>query len=86
MSIGQMRLSSVLYVPQVGGNLISVARLIDSAYEVSFGTQLCTISNKGIQLTAQRERNLYYLQGQPGFDTANIGLATNKAKPVTLEV
>ena len=86
MSIGQLRLSGVIYVPHVAGNLISVARLIDSGYEVSFGTQLCTISNKRIQLRAQREGNLYYLQGQPRFAKANIGLATNKAKPVTLEV
>jgi len=60
MNIGQLRLSDVLYVPQVGGNLISLARLIDYGYEVRFGTQLCTISNKGIQLTAQREGNLDY--------------------------
>jgi len=46
MSIGQLPWSRVLYVPQVGGNLISVALLIDSGYEVSFATQLCTISNK----------------------------------------
>jgi len=86
ISIRQLRLSGVLYVPQVGENLISVARLIDSGYEVGFGTQLCTISNTEIQLTAQREGNLYYVQGQPGFDKANIGFATNKAKPVTLGV
>jgi len=39
-----------------------------------------------MQLTAQREGNLYDLRGQPGFDRANLGLASNKAKPVTLEV
>jgi len=86
MSIGQLRLSGVRYVPQVAGNLISVARLIDSGYEVIFGSQQCIMSNKGSQLTAERDGNLYYLQGQPGFDKANIGLATNKANPVTLEV
>jgi len=78
MSIGQLRFSGVLYVPQVGGNLIWVPRLIDSGYKVTFGTQLCTISNKGIQLTAKREGNLYYLEGQPGFGKAIIGLATKK--------
>jgi len=61
MSIGHLHLSGVLYVPQVGGNLISIARLIDSGYEVSFGMEACTISNKGIRLIAKHEGNLYYL-------------------------
>jgi len=86
MSIGHLHLSGVLYVPQVGGGLISIARLIDSGYEVSFGMEACKISNKGIQLMAKHEGNLYYLDEQLALDKANIGLATNKPKPVTLEV
>jgi len=86
VSIGQLRLSSVLHVPQVGGNLISIARLIDCGYEVQFAAQSCTISNRQLRIEAIREGNLYYVQTLPSYDKANIGLATNKSMPVTIEV
>ena len=61
VSIGQLQLTNVLHVPRVGGNLISVARLIDSGYEVSFGAEACIITKKDLRVTAKREGNLYYL-------------------------
>ena len=50
VSIGQLQLTNVLHVPRVGGNLISVARLIDSGYEVSFAAEACIITKKDLRV------------------------------------
>jgi len=78
-------LSGVLHVPQVGGNLVSVARLIDCGYDVRFESSSCTITNSQLQVKAKRQGNLYYLPNEQP-DKANIGLATNKSVPETIEV
>ena len=84
--IGQLRLSNVLFVPQIGGNLLSVARIINSGYKVAFTSERCTISKQGICLKGDREGNLYYIQNWPHSETAHIGLATNKSLAETLEM
>lgn len=62
--IGAPRLTGVLHVLQVGGNLLSVGRLIDCGYGVSFEGKPCTISQDAIRLLGKQEGNLYYL-GKP---------------------
>jgi len=84
--VGPIRLSGVLHVPRVGGNLISVGRLIDSGFEVSFDAKRCMISQDEIQLQGQREGNLYYLQIRRSHDLAKLGLTTNKSKPESIEI
>ena len=46
--IGELHLSNVLFVPQLGGNLLSVARAIDSGYNIQFTSAKCTIAGMGI--------------------------------------
>jgi len=86
VSIGQLCLSDVLHVPQAGGNLISVGRLIDSGYNVSFGSKMCTISKQALSLKGERQGNLYCLRKLKNHDSAHLGLATNKSVPETAEV
>ena len=81
IQIGNLRLTGVLYVPRVGGNLISVGRLIDCGYEVSFTANKCMISQGGLCLQGKHEGNLYYLLDHSAYDQANLGLATNKSIP-----
>jgi len=49
VSIGQLHLSEVLHVPRAGGNLISVARLIDAGFNVSFGARICIICREDMR-------------------------------------
>ena len=86
IQIGDLRLIGVLHVPQVGGNLVSVGRLIDCGYEVSFEAKQCTIFQDGISLLGKRAGNLYYLDNPNTYEQAKLGLATNKSKPQTIEV
>ena len=51
----------VLHVPQAGGNLISVARLIDSSQALSFRARTYMISKQTLSMQAELEGNLYYL-------------------------
>ena len=86
VSMGQLQLSNVLYVPQLGTNLLSVARIIDCGWDVRFTSARCTIAKKEIAFQGEREGNLYYLRIPEGYVQAHIGLATNKAQPQTLEI
>ena len=85
VTIGQMHLTDVLLVPQLGGNLLSVAQVLDSGYNVGFTSVKCKISGRAVFLEAKREGNLYYLPNPPKHEQAHLGLATNKSLPVSLE-
>jgi len=86
VSIGNLQLSGVLHVPRAGGNLVSVARLIDSGYQVSFGTKISTITQDDLRVEGERDGNLYYLPKYKSDDKANLGLSTNKSTPQTIEI
>ena len=86
IQIGELHLTGVLHVPQVGGNLVSVGRLIDCGYQVSFEAKHCMISQDSISLRGKRAGNLYYLDHPTSYEQAKLGLATNKSKPQTIEV
>jgi len=81
-----IRLAGALHVPRVGGSLISVGRLIDCGFAVSFSAQKCIIAQAEISLRANLEGNLYYLRPANVLDQANVGLATNKPKPVSIGI
>jgi len=86
IGIGSLLLSGVLFVPRVGGNLISVGRLIDAGYDVSFGSTICTICKEQDCLKGRRQGNLYYLQDENKIEMAHLGLASNKPMPETVTV
>jgi len=86
ISTGQLILSDVLHVPRVGGNLISVGRLIDAGYGVSFESARCTISKERNTSITKRKGNLCYLQAEIRNPMSYLGLATNKSVPQTIEV
>jgi len=71
VSIGLLCLSDVLHVPQAGGNLISVGRMIDSSYNVSFGSKMCTISKQALSVKGDQQGNLYYLRKLKNHDSAH---------------
>jgi len=86
VSMGQLQLSNVLYVPQLGTNLLSVARIIHCGWDVRFTSARCTIAKKERALQGEREGHLYYLWIPEGYVHAHIGLATNKGQSHTLEI
>lgn len=53
-----------LFVPELRTNLLSVAKLCDRGYTVTFSKDLATIINSDtkVKLVADREDNLYYLR------------------------
>jgi len=55
VSIGNLQLSGVLHVLRAGGNLVSVAQLIDSGYQVSFGTKISTITQDDLRVEGERD-------------------------------
>ena len=61
VKIGKLHLSNLLFVTQLGGNLLSVARLIASGYNIHLISAKCTITGMGIYVEGGREGNLYYL-------------------------
>jgi len=84
--LGELELSNVLLVPQLGGNLLSVARMIDSGYEVRFTSAKCAISKSQFVIKGKREGNLYYIREHDEKEVAHLGLDTNKSMPETLAV
>jgi len=86
IGIGSLVLSGVLFVPRVGGNLISVGRLIDARYDVSFGSTICIISKEQDCLKGRRQGNLYYLQDENKIEMAHLQPASNKPMPETVTV
>lgn len=69
-------INQVLYVPDIGVNLISVSRLALSGLQVSFVGDQCEISNKAGKVVAcakKGEGNLYRLPIRPIISTAYVG-------------
>jgi len=90
---GCITLTGVWHVPDIGGSLLSVSRIVDAGYTVEFGPVACYISKAGIQSRiGERYGRLYHLtQGLPTKPEeqtieANLGLTTNQLGATTLGV
>jgi len=92
---GEIMLTEVWHVPNIGASLISVARMVDAGYKVEFEKSKCYLSNNGIRSElGSRHGSLYYLApnieslGQngnhPPGPQANLGLTTNQSSSATL--
>jgi len=46
---GGIPLTGVWHVPDIGGNLLSVSRILDAGYAVEFGPISCIISKVGLR-------------------------------------
>ena len=44
---GSITLTDVWHVPNIGGNLMSVSRMVDAGYSVEFGPTMCTVNQGG---------------------------------------
>jgi len=53
-------LKDVWHVPDIGGNRLSVSRMVDAGYTVQFGQSTCNIRKAGVRaLLGRRIRSLY---------------------------
>lgn len=86
LKIGKLHLSDVLFLPQLGGNLLPVARAIDSGYNIQFTSRKCSIMGMRIYVEREQEGNLYDLSNSAYDEDTNLGWVTNKSRPVSLEV
>lgn len=68
------------------GNLISVGRLNDSGYQVSFEAEGCTITQGRVHIQGMLEGNLYYIRNPRTDEQDLLGLATNETKVETMDV
>ena len=68
-----------LYVPNIRANLLSISKLCDNGYSVSFSGEKAEIINNqcNIKLGAERRGNLYYLNGD--FQERNNDQCVNHA-------
>ena len=90
---GSITLTDVWHVPDIGGNLMSVSRMVDAGYSVEFGPTTCTIRRNGIQTKlGERQGRLYHLvqgladQAKEDPLVANIGLTTNRSPSATMQI
>jgi len=61
---GIISLSGVLYVPDIGSNLISVASIVDQGFQVEFTSTGCSVSKRNTaRVIGQREGNMYFVRG-----------------------
>ena len=59
----KITLLDVLHVPEIGGNLLSVAKIVDHGHHVVFSPTGCHISSdQGTQVQGIREGNIYLLR------------------------
>ena len=89
---GSIRLTNVWYVPEIGGNLLSVSRMVDAGFAVEFSATSCTVSKNNVRtLLGYRIGSLYYLyntleiQSKHNRVEANLGLTTNQSPIASLE-
>jgi len=93
---GEITLTEVWHVPNIGSSLISVSRMVDAGYKVEFEQSKCYVSNHGITTQlGYRHGSLYYLtqhsklvsenQYQSTNPQANLGLTTNQSSSATVE-
>ena len=90
---GGITLTGVWHVPDIGGNLLSVSRRVDSRYRVEFGPSACTITKGNMHSKiGERYGRLYRLTGALAIRhtsttiEANPGLTTNRSHTTTMEV
>ena len=90
--VGSITLTEMWHVPNIGGNLISVSRMVDAGFYVEFGPTTCTVNQGGTRSNlGQRVRNLYYLNKELVSNTesftevAKLGLSTNQFPIATIE-
>jgi len=90
---GCITLMGVWHVPDIGGTLLSVSKIVDAGYTVEFGPIACYISKAGIQSRiGEQYGRLYHLTQElptkPEEQTieANIRLTTNQLGATTLRV
>jgi len=61
---GIISLSGVLYVPDIGSNLISVASIVDQGFQVEFTSTGCSVSKRNTaRVIGQWEGNIYFVRG-----------------------
>lgn len=63
--ISNAKLTSVLYAPQITGNMISVSKLTDSGFELRFKNDCCEIMNNNIKIALADKINGLYKLRQP---------------------
>lgn len=69
-------ITEVLYVPDIGVNLLSVSKMVQSGLNISFAADQCVISNKSGKVLATAKKgqgNLYRVSVQPTADDCNAG-------------
>ena len=90
---GGITLTGVCHFPDIGGNLLSVLRIVDSGYTVEFGPCVSTIIKGNMHSKiGERYGRLYHLTGGLGtrhtctIIEANLGLTINRSHTTTMEV
>lgn len=64
-NVAQLKLSNVLFAPQITGNMLSVGKLCADGFTVCFGDSSCTILHNGKQIGIADEVNGLYKLRQP---------------------
>ena len=89
---GSIRLTNVWYVPEIGGNLLSVSQMVDAGYEVEFSATSCTLTKDKVRtLLGHSIGSQYYLyntleiQSKHDRVEVNLGLITNQSPIASLE-
>ena len=76
---GIISLSGVLYVPDIGSNLISVASIVDQGFQVEFSRSGCTVSKRNTErLIGKREGNVYFVRGLQEIALAGLSKPNDK--------
>ena len=84
---GTITLTGVWHLPDIGGNLLSVSRIIDAGYTVEFGPTLCIVSKDNIRTNlGYRVGSLYYLRKEEPVAVAHLGLSTNQSPIATMDI
>lgn len=61
---GLISLSGVLYVPEIGNSLLSVASIVDQGFQIEFSRNGCTVSNRNTaRVIGKRQGNFYFVTG-----------------------
>jgi len=91
--VTSITLTNVWHVHDIGGNLMSVSRMVDAGYTVEFGKSTCSVCKAGVRtLLRRRLGSLYYLKnGSATKDEqeqieANLGLITNQSPLASIDI
>jgi len=86
--ISKIRLQSVLYTPAVGFSLVSISRIDDAGFSVTFGNQYCTIHNKvgDVIGSIAKSKNLYQVIRQPNAQLGSSNVAKIVDEPTKLSI